>query len=597
MTTELTLSRKAMILVAVPLVFELVFVGTLGALLYQVDRERAQEAHSSLLTAHYNNMLRFLLERIVSNIVYKTIPSDKAHRKFRVSGKQMREELEQLRTLSADNEHEREVTSHIDSILLRNSDRSKKVVGLQDEGTRLMGIQAVVDMQNDMDELCGILQTAVEEQQGKQAEEKRRQAHYRELVELVLTVGVASNILIAVVLAIYFNRGTSKRLASLMDNIVLMGHDHALNPPMEGNDEIAEIDKVFRSMSERLQTARKNERAVLENALAVICSINSKGNVVQINPACKTLWDLDPASIVGLPVTNIVVDSDKERTHNFFERLISKESSGTLDNRIKKGDGAEADMHWIAQWSSSEKSLFCVAQDVSAEKEIERIKQEFVAMVSHDLRAPLMSIQIIIELLAAGRFGELTAEGKTRLSLAEDEVDRLMRMIKDLLDLERLESGAGNLDMQPTPIDNVLREAYDVLSVLADKSSIVLEIDEHENYIVNCEQDRIVQVLVNLVANSIKFSPNNSTIRIAITPINGQLEIGIADQGRGVPKELQDKIFDRFRQVERNDSKVKGGAGLGLAICKTLVEMHGGKIGVRCPESGGSIFWFTLPRN
>jgi PAS domain S-box-containing protein len=541
----------------------------------------------------------------VAILVYKTINNEGAHRRFRNTAQKMRDELAVLNQLSAADPHEHEVMQRVGNIIERNTERGKDIAGITQESSRLLAAHAIISMQRDLDELASLLQNTLDEQADVQAEKKQVLAHYRILVASVLGIGLFFNILLAVILAIYFNRGTSKRLASLMENIWLLGKERSLTPPLSGEDEIAELDKVFRSMSDTLTVARHRERAIVENALAVICSINPKGNVIQINPASKILWDLEPSELIGNPIKRIVCESDRERTTKFFERLISEKTSGTLENRILRGDNALADVQWTVQWSETEKSLFCVGHDITREKELERIKQQFVAMVSHDLGAPLMSVQIILELLASGQFGQINPEGQNRLSFAEEEIGRLIRMIKDLLDIERLESGMTKFDSKPTPVDQILRSAYDVLSTLAEKNGIELEIAEHENFVVSCEADRIVQVLLNLVANSVKFSPSHSTITIDFRADGNYVKVVVIDQGRGVPKEMRETIFDRFRQVEKDDARVKGGTGLGLAICKTIVEQHGGRIGVESPNgrggdgkktSSGSVFWFTLPR-
>ena len=238
--------------------------------------------------------------------------------------------------------------------------------------------------------------------------------------------------------------------------------------------------------------------------------------------------------------------------------------------------------------------VLAIMVDITQRREVERLKQEFLSMVSHDLRTPLNSIQAFFELVADGIYGDLNEAGSKKVSLLEAEVGRLMRLIQQLLDLDRLQSGAVKLSIQNLEVASLVEASVNSVRSLADSRGIEIEV-LGSPLSVKADADKIIQVLVNLLSNAIKFSPDYSTITVSAVRQGSQAIFKVLDRGRGIPVEAQSVIFERFKQVRKSDATRKGGTGLGLAICRTIIEQHGGKIGVESQEGAGSTFWFKLP--
>jgi signal transduction histidine kinase/DNA-binding response OmpR family regulator len=231
-------------------------------------------------------------------------------------------------------------------------------------------------------------------------------------------------------------------------------------------------------------------------------------------------------------------------------------------------------------------------------REVERLKQGFLSTVSHELRTPLTSIRGSLGLLASGAVGDLSGEVLEVVAIAERNAVRLVALINDILDLERLETGKIELQFGQVPVESVLRRALDSLATFGQEHGVTVEAPEVSSTIW-VDADRIVQVLVNLLSNAVKFSPPAGVVTIGVRPGEGWVEFRVTDRGRGVPAAYRRAIFERFRQVETSDAREKGGTGLGLAICKSIIEQHGGMIGVESEEGCGSTFWFriaTAPR-
>ena len=213
--------------------------------------------------------------------------------------------------------------------------------------------------------------------------------------------------------------------------------------------------------------------------------------------------------------------------------------------------------------------------------DLDHAKDEFISTVSHELRTPLTSIRGALGLLSSGLLGNVDGRAQNLLRIASSNTERLIRLINDILDLERMESGRAPVTMRRCSMYDLAREAVDTMTALADASSIRLELNSyaaHDAAYLDADPDRILQVLTNLLSNAIKFSPANSTVTLQIDANTEALSVKVIDRGRGIPNDKLESIFDRFQQVESSDSSKKGGTGLGLAICRSIIQQHGGMI-------------------
>jgi PAS domain S-box-containing protein len=233
-------------------------------------------------------------------------------------------------------------------------------------------------------------------------------------------------------------------------------------------------------------------------------------------------------------------------------------------------------------------------RDITERRELERMKSEIVSVVSHELRTPLTSIRGALGLLAAGLLRSQPEKGERMLEIAVTNTDRLVRLINDILDLERLESGKMNLERRTCTARGLMTQAADSVRDLAEKAGVTLSVSLYSARLW-VDPDRIIQALINLLSNAIKFSPRGKTICLTATRQADQVLFQVKDQGRGIPQEKRESIFERFQQVDASDRREKGGTGLGLPITRSIVQQHGGRIWVESTLGQGSTFSFTLP--
>ncbi|MBX9720256.1 MAG: PAS domain-containing sensor histidine kinase, partial [Candidatus Obscuribacterales bacterium] len=447
-----------------------------------------------------------------------------------------------------------------------------------------------------MVDLLAAARSLVDDQDLSEPVDPKAQEAARNLVRMSILFGVILNIAIAFWLAVFFGKEIATRLKVILDNTKLVAEGKQLNPRLSGSDEIALLDQAFHDMTEKVTEANRKERAAVENALDVICSINSNGEINKINPASTKQWGYAAEQLIGKELNTFISEEDQEITRKFFKAVIDDNSSAPCENRLRRSDGSYIDLRWTAHWSEQEKMLFCIAHDITASKEAERFKQQLLQIVSHDLRTPLASMQHVTDMLLMGVYGELPEAAVESLRISDNSTARLMRLVNDFLDFEKMEAGQLRFKFSKVDVFDILEQSVSAVRAFAEESEI--EIDSPNiKMSIEADSDRLVQVLVNLLSNSIKFSPSHSTVTISVNTYDNLVEFRIKDEGPGIPEELRASIFGRFKQIDsgsKNNSKIKG-TGLGLSICKGFVEGHNGSIGVESKEGQGSTFWFKVP--
>lgn len=241
---------------------------------------------------------------------------------------------------------------------------------------------------------------------------------------------------------------------------------------------------------------------------------------------------------------------------------------------------------------------------LSQRSELDTLKDEFISTVSHELRTPLTSIRGALGLLSSGIIGDVDAKALNLLRIAVTNTDRLIRLINDILDLERMESGRAPLQIRRCSMRDLAQQAIDTMTAMADANTVHLALEPFtvaqaatpEALFFDGDSDRILQVLTNLLSNAIKFSPTASTVRVYTEATSDSILLKVVDEGRGIPSDKLDNIFDRFQQVEPSDARQKGGTGLGLSICRSIVQQHSGSIWAQRNLGPGTTLYVMLPR-
>jgi PAS domain S-box-containing protein len=347
--------------------------------------------------------------------------------------------------------------------------------------------------------------------------------------------------------------------------------------------------------------------AILDTAVEGILTIDGEGVIQSFNRAAERMFGWPAAEVIGRNVSMLMPEPDHSRHDGYLRRYLATGEAhivgGGREVRGRRRDGSLFPLYLAVSEVRPCRTgrLFTgIVRDISELKEADRLKREFVSVVSHELRTPLTSIRGALGLIGGGAVGALSEQAGELVGIARVNADRLVRLLGDILDLEKIESGRLELFLQPLAARELVESTLGGLRPLADEAGVPLSIDGPNSPFIG-DRDRLQQVLTNLVANAVKFSPAGSAVTVALldhspaTP--GSIRFEVADRGPGIARDDLPRLFQPFQQLDGSDRRVKGGTGLGLAIAKALVEKHDGTIGVASEPGVGSTFWFEVPSN
>jgi PAS domain S-box-containing protein len=346
----------------------------------------------------------------------------------------------------------------------------------------------------------------------------------------------------------------------------------------------------------------RNER-VLDSVGDGVIGIDRTGHVFYVNEAACEVLRRSSASLMGLRFHDVAQSAhadgsayswDDSPVHaTLFEGTTVRE----YDEAFWRADGSCVAVEYVSTpltEGTRVTGAAIVFRDVTERRAMDRMKDEFVSVVSHELRTPLTSIRGSLGLLAGGVYGELPPEASDMLDLAVDNTDRLVRLVNDILDLERLQSGRVELEIERVDLTELAAKAVAAVASATDRG-VRVRVSGWQ-VLVDADADRIVQVITNLVGNAIKFSDPDGVVDVEASVVGDEGIVRVTDHGRGIPADLLERIFDRFQQVDASDAREKGGTGLGLAIARGIVEEHGGRIWAESVEGEGAVFSVALPR-
>ncbi len=345
-----------------------------------------------------------------------------------------------------------------------------------------------------------------------------------------------------------------------------------------------------------------------ERAPIAVLELDAQGIVTQVNPGAELLFGYAGAEIVGRQIKDRLVlpELRAEFDRQWAQLIESREPVSALKVRSPRRDGLQVVCEWtVTPLVNPEGTVIAViaqGQDVTRQLEAERMKKEFTSTLSHELRTPLTSIIGSLQLINSGVLGDLTQDIGELTAVAERNGSRLLDLINDLLDIEKIESGKLTLAPEVFSLNDLVREALVLNRAFAERFKVRFEISseiagpppEHK---VHADRKRLLQVMTNLLSNGAKFSPDGGTVEIAVRERGRRVRVSVHDRGPGIPEAFRGRIFGRFAQADSTASRQKSGTGLGLAISKRLVEMMQGHIGFESREGGGTTFWFDLPRH
>ena len=370
-------------------------------------------------------------------------------------------------------------------------------------------------------------------------------------------------------------------------------------------DENAEVQTQLAEQLDSLLEAHREVQAYgrklalfSERAPIAVLETDARGTILEMNPAAENLFGWAASEMLGRNVVTMLLGGENEQWWRDFVGAGKPET--LVVDEVLRRDGLALSCEWtltpLLDDEGKVSTVVLHGRDMTQQRASERVRSEFTSTLSHELRTPLTSILGSLQLLRSGVLGDVPKDQDELVEIAEKNSKRLLDLINEVLDIEKIESGRMSLTPEPVQLDELLREALTLNQGFADRFSVKLRLEgDVPRVMVRADRKRLMQVVTNLLSNAAKFSPPNGSVDVVVTGRPGAVRVGVCDRGPGIPEAFRNRIFGRFAQAHSADARIKGGSGLGLAISKRLVEMMQGTIGFEDRQGGGTTFFFELP--
>ncbi|MCT4398895.1 cell wall metabolism sensor histidine kinase WalK [Pediococcus ethanolidurans] len=424
-------------------------------------------------------------------------------------------------------------------------------------------------------------------------------------ITLIFFVAASFAIVVGLLLAIIISRAITRPIEEMKKQTMRIARgDYSGHVHVYGKDELGQLASAVNNLSVRVEEAQEStesEQRRLDSVLAHmtdgVIATDRRGRITIVNDMALDFLSADAEHTAG----KLILDVLDIRTTYTLRELLENQDDIVLDFSTKTQDLIlHASFALIQRESGFISGLVCVLHDVTEQQKIDQDRKQFVSNVSHELRTPLTSLKSYIEALTDGAWKDPKVAPQF-LKVTQDETDRMIRMINDLLSLSRMDSGTAKLDLELINLNELFNHVLDRFDMILktddnpDKNYTIKREFTRRDLWVEVDTDKFQQVLDNLMNNAIKYSPDGGQITCRLLETHNHVILSVSDQGLGIPKKDLTHVFDRFYRVDKARSRAQGGTGLGLAISKEIISMHGGRIWVDSKEGRGSIFYISLP--
>jgi PAS domain S-box-containing protein len=594
-----TILHKGLLLVSIPLIFEIGLFSYLLHLQNQAEQASRQLNHVRQINDELNSLIRDLvyLMRISTSSTKFGSHMKELNQRF----KAMHARMGRLSTLYSDDSKSQAVIRNSDLRITQGEQdlhEAREAISHANpedpEEFRLIFKKFGHKFEADLLQLhqCGLLELADETSQNASIDAS---LETREKILIALKCALVLSVLFAATGATLLSRHLVRRVAGVRENASLFAAGQPLLPPLTGNDEIAELDRTFHMAADMIAQGLRKEKAILNNTKEVICSFNIHYKIQSMNSASQELLHSEPEGLLGQNFLNLFADEEKQRIEQELSKTRDSGQSCELESRASRPNTSPVDVSVVVSFSPEDKLYYCSIYDLTSKLELERVRREVTAMITHDLKSPLQSVRSFFEMLALGRFGELNEKGSKLLKMTDQQTVRMFDLIQSVLQLEQLRSGRSTLEATTVDIKGLLEESIETVQLLAEEKEITIDVDLREASACG-EAKWIKQIIVNVLVNAINYSPSKSTVRATSQSLDEFSEVRISDKGPGLSEPEKILIFERFNRLGRK-SDALGGSGLGLTICKELIALHQGYIKVESEPGQGSTFVLGFPKH
>lgn len=415
----------------------------------------------------------------------------------------------------------------------------------------------------------------------------------------IFITGTLIAMIITAVLGILLSRTITKPIIEMKRQAYAMARgNYSRKVKVYGVDEIGELADSFNTLTKRVQEAQamtEGERRKLSSVLAYmtdgVIATDRRGKVILINTPAEKMLRVKHESANGRSIIDVLDIGDTYQ----FEDLMEVDGSLTMDrSTLDKPYVLRANFSVIQRETGFNNGVIAVLHDITDQEKVDQERRDFVSNVSHELRTPLTSMHSYLEALSDGSWEDKEIAPRF-LEVTQNETERMIRLVNDLLKLSRMDGGREQLEKSFVNFTDFFNHIIDRFEMMKKETIMFKRHIPREPVIIEIDEDKVMQVLDNIISNANKYSPDGGRISFYLKKFEDEIEVSIADEGLGVPDEDLANVFDRFFRVDKARSREMGGTGLGLAIAREVIEAHGGRIWAERNKTKGTIIKFTLP--
>lgn len=415
----------------------------------------------------------------------------------------------------------------------------------------------------------------------------------------IFITGTLIAMIITAVLGILLSRTITKPIIEMKRQAYAMARgNYSRKFKVYGVDEIGELADSFNTLTKRVQEAQamtEGERRKLSSVLAYmtdgVIATDRRGKVILINTPAEKMLRVKHESANGRSIIDVLDIGDTYQ----FEDLMEVDGSLTMDrSTLDKPYVLRANFSVIQRETGFNNGVIAVLHDITDQEKVDQERRDFVSNVSHELRTPLTSMHSYLEALSDGAWEDKEIAPRF-LEVTQNETERMIRLVNDLLKLSRMDGGREQLEKSFVNFTDFFNHIIDRFEMMKKETIMFKRHIPREPVIIEIDEDKVMQVLDNIISNANKYSPDGGRISFYLKKFEDEIEVSIADEGLGVPDEDLANVFDRFFRVDKARSREMGGTGLGLAIAREVIEAHGGRIWAERNKTKGTIIKFTLP--
>ncbi|WP_088810432.1 MULTISPECIES: cell wall metabolism sensor histidine kinase WalK [Listeria] len=414
----------------------------------------------------------------------------------------------------------------------------------------------------------------------------------------IFITGTLIAMVITAVLGVLLSRTITKPIIDMKRQAYAMARgNYTRKVKVYGLDEIGELAQSFNSLTKRVQEAQamtEGERRKLSSVLSYmtdgVIATDRRGKVILINSPAEKMLRVAHETANGQPLTEVLGIQDEYA----FEDLMDMTEPLTMDRSTAERYVLRANLSVIQRETGFVNGVIAVLHDITDQEKVDQERRDFVSNVSHELRTPLTSMHSYLEALSDGAWEDKEVAPHF-LEVTQNETERMIRLVNDLLKLSRMDGGREHLDKSFVNFTDFFNHIIDRFEMMKKESIKFKRYIPRVPVIIEIDEDKVMQVLDNIISNANKYSPDGGQISFFLKKMDDKIEVSISDEGLGIPEADLDKVFDRFFRVDKARSREMGGTGLGLAIAREVIEAHGGRIWAESNKRKGTTVKFTLP--